>query len=360
MRDRNSGSNRPGDIGRKLAVTDQRANQPAKAVHEMERRPAESTSKPAEGAPKEEPLSPWKLGGLSGMELAKRVWKSVNDDDVLGRSAQLAYYFFLALFPALICVTALIGLVAGSSTKLHDALLTYIGTALPPSAYDLVSKTLEHTAQASGGGKIGFGILASLWSATAGMTALEDTLNAVYNVRESRPLWKVYGVAIAMTIVGSFLVIAALALILFGGNAADFVASRVGLGPLAVWSWKILQWPIAFAFLALVFSLTYYFCPDVDQRHWQWLTPGAVVGMVTWVLASAALRIYLHYYDSYTATYGSLGAVMILLLWFYVTGLMLLLGAEINAEIENAAAKQGFPDAKHKGQKTPQTPAKTA
>ena len=355
MRDSKSGANRGDEIGRKIELADERAKRPAQPIAVAEHRhPKSGQSK------QEESLSPWKLGGLSATELAKRVWKSVNDDDVFGRSAQLAYYFFLALFPALICVTALIGLLAGSSTKLHEALLSYIATALPPSAYELVSKTLEHTTSASGGGKISFGILASLWSATAGVTALEDTLNAVYNTHESRPLWKVYGIAIGLTIVGSILVIVALAVILFGGNAADFIATHFGLGPVALWSWKIAQWPIAFAFLALVFSLTYYFCPDVDQRHWQWLTPGAVIGMMTWIVASAVLRIYLHYYNSYTATYGSLGAVMILLLWFYVTGMMLLLGAEVNAEIENAAAKRGLPDAKHKGQKTPGTPAKTA
>jgi membrane protein len=302
---------------------------------------------------KRERLSPWKLGGLTAKELAKRVWASVNDDDIFGRSAQLAYYFFLALFPALICITSLIGLLAGSSAHLHDSLLRYMSAALPPAAFELVRQTLEQTTRAGGGGKIGFGIVASLWSATAGLTALQDTLNAVYNVRESRPLWKIYGTAMAMTVVCSVLVVAALAVILYGDKAAMLFANRMGLGGVATWSWKILQWPAALVFLALVFSLIYYFGPDVDQRHWQWLTPGALIGMTTWVIASAALRIYLHYYNSYTATYGSLGAVMILLLWFYVTGLMLLLGAEVNAEIENAAAKRGLPDAKHKGQKTP-------
>jgi membrane protein len=309
---------------------------------------------------KRERLSPWKLGGLTVKELSRRVWNSVNDDDIFGRSAQLAYYFFLALFPALICVTSLIGLVAGSGTHLHDSLLRYMAAALPPAAFELVSKTLEQASRASGGGKIGFGIIASLWSATAGLLALEDTLNAVYNVKESRPLWKSYGIAISMTLVCSVLVVVALALILYGDKAAMFVADRIGLGSVATWGWKVLQWPVALAFLAMVFSLVYYYGPDVDQRHWEWLTPGAVVGMVTWVIASAALRIYLHYYNSYTATYGSLGAVMILLLWFYVTGMMLLLGAEVNAEIENAAAKQGMPDAKHKGKKTPDAPQMTA
>lgn len=354
MWENKSGSNRPDNFRPRIASTGQRGKRAAQTINNLEQ-PSDRG-----GTSNQERLSPWKLGGLSGKELAKRTWKSINDDDVFGRSAQLAYYFFLALFPALICVTAFIGLLAGSSAKLHDALLSYIAAALPPSAYDLVSKTLEHTTQASGGGKIGLGIIASLWSATAGMTALEDTLNAVYNVRESRPLWKVYGIALALTVVGTVLVIVALGLILFGGIAAGFLANHVGLGPVAIWSWKILQWPIALAFLALVFSLTYYHCPDVDQRHWQWLTPGAIVGMLTWLIASAALRIYLHYYNSYTATYGSLGGVMILLLWFYVTGMMLLLGAEVNAEIENAAAKRGLPDAKQKGQKAPAAPAKTA
>jgi membrane protein len=211
---------------------------------------------------------------------------------------------------------------------------------------------LTHSAAASGSGKLSFGLLAALWSATSGMTGLEDTLNAVYNVHESRPIWKTYGLAIALTIVCSLLLIVALAVIFYGNTAANFVADRVGLGPIATWAWKILQWPVALFFLAMVFSITYYYCPDVDQRHWEWLTPGALLGMGTWIVASAALRIYLHYYNSYTATYGSLGAVMILLLWFYVTGLMLLLGAEVNAEIENAAAKRGVPDAKHKGQKS--------
>lgn len=327
-----------GGVGRKSSPAEQSGNVPQPSEDKRER------------------LSPWKLGGLSVKELAKRVWGSINEDDVFGRSAQLAYYFFFALFPALIFLTALLGLLAGSSTRLHDSLLGYMATALPPAAFDLIRQTLEHTTKASSGGKLGFGLIAALWSATSGMTALEDTLNAVYNVRESRPLWKTYGIAILLTIIGSVLLVVALAVILYGNTAANFVSDHVGLGPVATWTWKIVQWPIALAFLAMVFSLTYYYCPDVDQRHWQWLTPGAVVGMAMWILASAALRTYLHFYDSYTASYGSLGGVMVLLLWFYVTGMMLLLGAEVNAEIENAAAKRGLPDAKHKGQKTPADP----
>lgn len=348
MRENKPGKKSGESIGRKLAITDQRANQPSSRPQVIQERPEQHP-----GQEKSEQLSPWRLGGLSVKELAKRVWASVNDDDLFGRSAQLAYYFFLALFPALICLTALLGIFAASSAQLRQSLLNYMATALPSTAYDLISKTLQHTTAASGGGKIGFGLLASLWSASAGVAALEDTLNAVYNVKDTRPLWKIYGIAASLTVVGGFLVMIALTVILYGNTLANFVADKLGLGPVATWSWKIVQWPIALFFLALVFSLTYYFCPDVDQRHWQWITPGAVIGMAAWIIASGAMRLYLHFYDSYTATYGSLGAVMILLLWFYVTGMMLLLGAEVNAEIENAAAKSGLPDAKHKGQKSP-------
>lgn len=302
---------------------------------------------------RQEELSPWKLGGLSAVELGKRVGKSVRDNDIFGRSAELAYYFFLAIFPALFFLTALLGLIAGPGTQVHQTLLDYIAKALPPSAYGVVSNVFNRTTAASGTGKLSFGILGALWSATSGMTALEDALNAVYGVRESRPFWKTYGVAILLTIACSVLMIVALFVILYGNAAANFVAGHVGLGPIVTWTWKIVQWPLAFFFLALVFSLTYYFCPDVDQRHWQWLTPGALAGIVLWIAATAGFRIYLHHYNSYTATYGSLGAVMILLVWFYVSGMMLLLGAEVNAEIEDAAAQRGLPEAKHKGDKVP-------
>jgi membrane protein len=292
-------------------------------------------------------VSPWRLGGLSVKELGTRLWTSMNNHDVFGRSAQLAYYFFLAMFPALICLTALIGMFAVAGTRLHDSLLSYISKALPLAAYDLIRQTLEHTTQASGGGKVGFGLLASLWSATAGMRALQDTLNVVYGVRESRPIWKAYGIAVAMTVTCGLLVVVALAVVLCGDTAAAFVAARIGLAPVALWTWSLLQLLLAFAFVSLVFSFTYYYCPDVDGKHWEWLTPGAAIGILMWVLASAALRIYLHYFNSYTATYGSLGGVIVLQLWFYVTGIMLLLGAEINLAIEDEVQEQRLPEARN-------------
>jgi membrane protein len=278
------------------------------------------------------------------------------DDDIFARSAQLAYYFFFALFPALIFLTSLLGLFAGPGTKLHDSLLNYLATALPESAFELVQTTLDEIGRTSGGGKLGFGIVVTLWSAMSGMTALEDTLNAVHDVRERRPLWRRYGIALALTIVCSVLLISALAMVLYGNELANFIARHIGLRSGTLWTWKIAQWPLSLFFLAMVFSLIYYFCPDVDRLRWEWLTPGAVVGMTLWIVASFAFRVYLHYFNSYSKSYGSLGAVMVLLLWFYITGIMLLMGAEVNAEIERAATKPVGPDAKDQGRKSPMAP----
>jgi membrane protein len=305
--------------------------------------PGTAHAEPSGFSPEPSPsaITPGKLGGLSLRKLGERVWTSLNQDDVFGRSAQLAYYFFLALFPGLIFLTAIFGLLASPGTRLHDSLLRYMAAGLPHSVYELVHQTLEQNAQASGGGKLTFGILGTLWSATAGMSAVQDALNAVHKVKESRPFWRARAVALALTLVGSVLVIVAMALLLYGRELAALAGHYIGIAPVVKWMWEFVQWPVAFLFLSFTFALIYHYAPNVQQRRWEWLTPGSLVGMTAWVLASVALRVYLHYFHSFSATYGSLGAVIILLIWFYVTGMMLLLGAEINAVIKNAAAESG-------------------
>jgi membrane protein len=307
------------------------------------------------GAPHEIPpeISPWKLGGLTVVELGRRVWNSIDEDDVFGRAAQLAYYFFLSIFPGLIFVMSIFGILASAGSEMRSGLLQYMQTAMPPMAFQLVNKVVTETTQASGTGKLTFGLVFALWSAAYAMSALQDTLNAVHNVKEGRPFWKRNGIALGLTVVCSLLLVVAMAIILYGGNVVNLVAGHVGLGPVITIAWKCVQWGIAFFFLVLVFALIYYWAPDVEQRRWEWLTPGSVIGIITWLIASIGLRIYLHFFNSYSATYGVLGAAIILLTWFYVSGMVLLMGAEVNAEIENAAAKRGAPDAKPKGHKTP-------
>src|SRR4051812_6914662 len=297
------------------------------------------------------PPSMWAFGGLTPLRLAKRVWTEYNEDDVGSHAAQLAYYFMLAIFPAILFILTVIGLVAGGNPQFQQQLFVYLARALPPSAYELIGKTVNEVTQAAGGLKMTFGLMFTLWSAMGGITAIMTSLNAAYDVEEERPIWKRYGIALGLTIAISILIIAALALVLFGGRFAEYLAGHVGLGSTFVIGWKVLQWPVAFAIMSMAFAVLYFFGPDVEQRKWYWITPGSVLGVLIWLLASIGVRVYLHFFNSYAKTYGSLGAVMILMLWLYVTGISIMLGGEINAEIEHAAAEKGRADAKAEGEK---------
>jgi membrane protein len=277
----------------------------------------------------------------------------IRKDDVFGRAAQLAYYFLLALFPLLLFLTAVIGLLLGSGTGLRHNLFNYLSQVLPGSAYQLVDSTIYEVSEASGGGKVIFGILAALWAASNGMGAITQALNVAYNVKESRPWWKQRLTAMCLTIGLSVLVISALILILYGGKLGDHVAGHYGFGEVFVITWKVIQWPMLLGFMLLSFALIYYLAPDVRDQKWIWITPGSVVGLSLWLLVSFGFKLYLHFFDSYSKTYGTLGAVIVLMLWLYLTGAAILIGGEVNSEIENAAAKAGAPDAKEKGEKAP-------
>jgi membrane protein len=295
----------------------------------------------------------WKLGGLSWSALAKRVWTEANDDDVFGRAAQLAYYFLLALFPLLIFLTAALGLILESGAGLRTALFNYLSQVMPGSAFQLVDTTMGEITGASGAGKLSFGLLATLWAASNGMGAITQALNIAYDVEETRPWWKQRLVAIVLTIALSVFVITALLLVLLGGKVADTLAVHYQLGGFFPIAWRVLQWPIVFAFMVLSFALIYYFAPSLKDQDWKWLTPGSLIGVVLWLMVSFGFKAYLHFFNSYSTTYGSLGAVIILMLWLYLTGAAILIGSEINSEIENAAAEAGLPDAKERGEKSP-------
>ncbi len=300
----------------------------------------------------------WKLGGLTWKALGKRVWGEIEEDEVFGRASQLAYYFLLALFPLLLFLTSVIGLVMGTETVLRDSLFNYLGKVLPASASQLVSTTMFEVTNASGGGKIAFGILAALWAASNGMGAITQALNIAYDVKESRAWWKQRLTAVVLTVALAVLIISALMLVLYGGRIADYVAGSYGFGEMFTITWKILQWPIVLAFVLLAFTLIYYFAPDVRDQKWIWVTPGAVLGVGLWLLVSFSFRLYLHFFDSYSKTYGALGAVIVLMLWLYLTGAAILIGGEVNSEIEHAAAKAGVPDAKEEGEKVPREKGK--
>jgi membrane protein len=293
------------------------------------------------------------LGGLSWKELARRVWAEVQEDDVLGRSAQLAYYFLLALFPALLFIVSLIGYFAGEDSEMRANLFKYLSAVLPGDAATLVDDTVRDVTQGSGGGKLSFGILATLWAASNGMGAISESLNAAYDVKESRSWWKVRLAAVGLTLALAFLIVSALVLVLYGHDLAEWVAGSFGLGRAFELTWKVVQWPIVLVFVLLAFALIYYFAPDLRDQDWKWVTPGSLVALALWLLVSFGFKTYLNFFNSYSATYGSLGAVIILMLWFYFTGAAILAGGEINSEIEHEMAKRGAPGAKEKGEKTP-------
>lgn len=288
---------------------------------------------------------------ISWMEVLKRTWKEADEDDVFGRSAQLAYYFFLALFPLLICVITVLVALAGKGAHVQDAVLNFLASILPGSASTLIQKTLTEVDQAHATSKLSVSLVLSVWSASAGMSAIMDTLNAEHEVHETRSFIKRNAVALGLTLAVAILLTGAVTVVLAGGPTAE--AFSGGIVKMAI---KIAQWPVAIALVLLGFALVYFFAPDVKEQKWHWITPGAVAGVAFWLAASVALKIYLHFFDRYSATYGSLGAVIILLLWFYVSGASLLFGAELNSVLEDAAAAEGEPDAKAKGEKAPNVP----
>jgi len=266
-----------------------------------------------------------------------RLWTRINDHDIFGSAAQLSYYFLLALFPLLLFLMTLLGYFAEAGSALRNKLIIYLATVMPPSAITLVHTTLDEISEATGGGKLSLGILAALWAASNGMGAISDTLNAAYAVKERRSWWKVRLTAMVLTIVVSILIVLALAVVLFGGQLGDRVAGHFGFSAAFTIVWKILQWPIALFFLLLTFDLIYSFAPDVRRRKRKWWTLGSLAAVVIWLLVSFGFRVYLHYFNSYSVTYGSLGALIVLMLWFYFTGLAILIGGEINSELEQSA-----------------------
>ncbi|HEX6802072.1 MAG TPA: YihY/virulence factor BrkB family protein [Terriglobales bacterium] len=299
----------------------------------------------------EQVASIWGLGGLSFRQLAKKVYQGISDDFLLDRASALAFNFILALFPLLIFLLSLFGAFAARGTTLRTDLLGYLSRVLPPDAFQVITHTLTEVTKNAGGAKLTIGIILTLWFASSGMSSMMSALDGAYEVKETRSFFKVRLIAVGLTIAISILVISALFGVVAGAYVAKLAASHYGMGEVAVIAWRALQIIFAIAFVTFAFSLIYYFGPDVEEQHWYWITPGSLLGVFLWIAASFAFRAYLHFFNSYSRTYGSLGAAMILLMWLYITGFAFLIGGEINAQIEHAAALRGHPEAKAPGEK---------
>jgi len=283
----------------------------------------------------------WKLGGMGWWELARRVMKQLGKDEVLNRAAQLAYFFLFSIFPLLLFFTALFGYLVEGSEELRQELFGYLREVLPNQAVrDLVLGTLSEIRAERGGGKLSLGLLLSLLLASNGMAALISALNAAFDHTETRPFWQQRLLALGLTVAFAALMIVSSAIVFYGSEIGGYLADRFGLGSLFEALWNVGIWTFLLVALLLTFDLIYNFAPNLKRRERRWLTPGAVVGVGLWLAGSLVFRIYLDHFNLYGRTYGSLGAVIVLMTWFLITGLALLLGGEVNSEISKAVRRR--------------------
>jgi membrane protein len=282
---------------------------------------------------------------LGWTDLLKRTGNEALEDSVLDLAAQQAYYFFFALFPALLFVIAIASFFP--LQNLIDDVVQMLARVAPQAVIDIVKEQMTSLGKQNSGGLLTFAFLVTIWSSSGAMVSIITTLNAAYDITESRPWWKTRIVAIGLTVGIAIFILASMFLVLAGPSVAEHLATTLHLGAAFKWTWWVLQWPIVFALVVTAIGLVYYFAPDA-QQDWVWITPGSVLAAVLWIAASLGLKLYYTLVPNANATYGTIGGVMVLMLWFYCSGIALLMGAELNAEIEHAS-----PYGKDPGERVP-------
>ena len=287
--------------------------------------------------------SPWKFRGLTFAQLGQvcgDVFKEIIANNLFERAAALAFHFVFALFPLILLMVTLFGLFSAHRVELQSDFLSYFADFLPPAAFQLLQTVAaELTAHASGG-KLTFGIVSSLWCISSAISSMISSLNLAYHARETRPWLKVRAIAIGLSLLISIWLLVALFMVLAGNHFVGRLGTGLRLPAMVAQVWKAIQWAAAIVFVTASCSLIYYCGPDLKHRgRWQWFPPGSAFGAFVWVVTSFGFRTYLHFFNNYSASYGSLGAAMILLVWLYVSGLAYLIGGEINAEITRAGRR---------------------
>lgn len=275
---------------------------------------------------------------LTNLKLKDFFWrlyaKAFDEEDLTSNAAQVAFYFAFALFPLLIFLLTLFGLVIGSAAELRAEMFFYLRQVMPASAFDLVQTTIQEVSESSSGGKLTFGILAALWAASAGIDSMRIVLNGVYNLPEKRAWWKTKLTSLLLTLGLGILVTLALGIVFYGSKFVMLILNTINLPIQSPVVLGILQWAIVLIVLVSIFALLYNFLPAHKEWKWVWVTPGALISIVLWLAASYGFSIYLEYFNTYAKTYGSLGAMIILMLWLYLTALMILIGGAVNAVLQ--------------------------
>jgi membrane protein len=283
------------------------------------------------------------LGGVSLMQFLKELYQEISDDDIFNGAAALGFYLTLAIFPAMIFVMAVIPFLP--IPKVDQAIMDLLRQAMPANAAQMFSDVVQQVTGEQRSGLLSFGFLATLWATSTGMYAVMQGLNVTYDVKEGRGFIKARLTAIGLSILFVVLMVGGFSLIVLGGVIEDWLGQYFNLGQIGLWFFAALRWLIIVLGLTLALALIYYLAPDVKQEF-RFITPGSILGVLTLIVASLGFAIYATNFGNYDATYGSIGAVIVLMLWLYIVGLVILLGSEINALVEHHAA-----DGKQKGEK---------
>jgi membrane protein len=260
-----------------------------------------------------------------------RLYDKFWDEDILSSSAQVAFYLSFSLFPLLLFLVNLFGIILGSAVDLRDELFSYLRQIMPFSAYQLVQKTILEVSENSSGSKLTLGFLVALWSASAGMDSLRVALNHVYKIKDSRSWWRTKAESLIMTLLLIFLLSFVLGIVFYGWKFLSVLLALINLPIESFVFLSILQWISFIIVLLLTFGMIYNFLPDLKDHKRKWISYGSVTAIVLWLLLTNGFRIYLNYFNNYDKTYGSLGAVIILMLWLYLTSLVILIGGALNS-----------------------------
>jgi membrane protein len=288
------------------------------------------------------PGSPEKLSRSDWIAALKRSFSQFLADDCMGLAQEIAYSSLLAIFPAL---AGLIGFLA--VFHLFGPVLNVLEGTVPHGVITFVRSVRTDSHGSAKALAFVVGLIGALWAASGATASVVKAVNRAYNLQETRPFWKVRGIALMLVVLTGFAAALVLALIVLGGDLGKVIGRQPGVGPAFDVVWGILRWPIAFAAILLFFALVYYFAPNKDPRNWKWVTPGSVIGSLLWLALSALFQLYVTYAGHYSKTYGTLATGIILLLWLNYSAMALLYGAEVNAELDRQAdiAAAGGPNA---------------
>ena len=283
------------------------------------------------------PESPTALNAGSWFSVLKRTVREFREDNLTDWAAALTYYAILAIFPALIVLVSTLGLIGDSAT---DPLIENLNQVAPGPAKEIFTDAIRNLQSSQGSAGLLFlvGLAGALWSASGYVAAFMRASNAIYEIEEGRPIWKTLPVRLGLTVALLVLVaVSAIAVVLTGGLAEE-VGDLIGLGSTAVMVWDIAKWPVLLVVVSFMFALLYWAAPNVKQPGFRWISPGGLLAVLVWVIASAAFAFYVSNFGSYNKTYGALGGVIVFLVWLWISNIAVLLGAEFNAELERGRA----------------------